>query len=273
MSVQTPTKKLNAMSLANCRGATPIVGLTAYTAPMAAAMDQHVDFILVGDSLAMTIYGESSTVGVDLDTMIRHGRAVVRACRHACVVVEMPFGSYQASPEQVFHSAARILMETGCDAVKLGGGAEMAETAAFLVQRGIPVMGHIGLTPQSINTLGGFKTQGKDGAAVAKLVADRKAIDQAGCFSIVIESVMEAAARQVIDATGATTIGIGASRAWDGQILIIDDIIGLFVAFKPKLVKRCASVLSHIEAAIETVARGVRERKYPSGEYLFGAGR
>lgn len=270
MSVHSQTKKLTAMSLANRRGAEPVVGLTAYTAPMAAAMDAHVDFILVGDSVAMTIYGESSTVGVDLDTMIRHGRAVVRACNHACVVVDLPFGSYQASPEQAFRSASRILMETGCDAIKLEGGAEMAETAHFLSERGVPVMGHIGLTPQAINTLGGFKTQGKGDAAVRKLVTDGISMEKAGCFALVIEGVMEPAAREVIANTNLTTIGVGASAACDGQILVVDDVIGLFNAFKPKFVKRYASVLEQIEGAIETYAGEVRSRAFPTNEYLFG---
>jgi len=274
MSVHASSAKLTALSLACRRGSTPpIVGLTAYTAPLARVMDPHVDFILVGDSLAMTIYGESSTVGVDLDTMIRHGRAVVRACSHACVVVDLPFGSYQASPEQAFRSASRILMETGCDAVKLEGGSEMAETAAFLVERGVPVMGHIGLTPQSINTLGGFRTQGRDDAGVEKLVADGKAMERAGCFAVVIEGVMESAARQVIDATEVTTIGIGASAACDGQILVVDDVIGLFAAFKPKFVKRYGSVLGDIEGAITSYAEEVRTGQFPTAEYLFGAGK
>lgn len=196
---------------------------------------------------------------------------VVRACKHACVVVDLPFGSYQASPEQAFLSASRILMETGCDAIKLEGGAEMAETAQFLTQRGVPVMGHVGLTPQSINTLGGFKTQGKDDAAVRKLVADGVAMEKAGCFALVIEGVMEPAARQVINNTKLTTIGIGASADCDGQILVVDDVIGLFNAFKPKFVKRYASVLEQIERAIETYAGEVRDRSFPSNEYLFGA--
>lgn len=269
MSVHAGKKKLTAMSLANRRGDPPIVGLTAYTAPIAKAMDEQVDFILVGDSLAMTIYGESSTVGVDLDTMIRHGRAVASACSHACVVVDLPFGSYQASSEQAFHSASRILMETGCDAVKLEGGVEMAGTVAFLVDRGIPVMGHVGLTPQAINTLGGFKTQGKNDAAIAKLVADATSMDEAGCFSLVIEGVTEAAAIEMINATGLTTIGIGASAQCDGQILVIDDVIGLFDAFKPKFVKRYASILGDVETAIGTYAEEVRARQFPSADYLF----
>ena len=273
MSVHSGTRKLTAMSLAGRRGEMPIVGLTAYTAPIAAAMDEVVDFILVGDSLAMTIYGESSTVGVDLDTMIRHGRAVVKACNHACVVVDLPFGSYEASPEQAFASASRVLMETGCDAVKLEGGVEMAPTVAFLVKRGVPVMAHIGLTPQAINTLGGFKTQGKDEAAVEMLVADGRAMEEAGAFAMVIEGVMESAAKAVIEATSVTTIGIGASAECDGQILVVDDVIGLFAAFKPRFVKRYASILGDIEGAISEFAEEVRTRKFPSEEYLFGAGK
>lgn len=270
MSVHSTSKKVTAQDLRQRKGGTPIVGLTAYTAPIARAMDAEVDFILVGDSLAMTIYGESSTVGVDLDTMVRHGRAVVRACRHACVVVDLPFGSYQASPQQAFLSASRILMETGCDAVKLEGGEEMAETVDFLVRRGVPVMGHIGLTPQAINVLGGFKTQGKDEAAVRKLLADGRALDEAGCFSLVVEGVIESAARQVNAAVKTPTIGIGASVECDGQILVIDDVIGLFADFKPKFVKRYAAILPAIQEAIRTYAREVRERKFPSDEFLFG---
>ncbi len=251
------------------KGSTPIVGLTAYTAPMAKAMDGAVDFILVGDSLAMTIYGETSTVGIDLDTMIRHGKAVARACRHACVVVDLPFGSYQKSPEQAFESAARVLMESGCDAVKIEGGREMAETIRFLSERGVPVMGHIGLTPQSINTLGGFKIQGKNKAVADALVDSARAVDQAGCFAVVIEGVMETVARDMHEALSVPSIGIGASVDCDGQILVTDDLIGMFDEFLPKFVKQYTQVLPLIKQAIDTYAKEVRNREFPGSEHTY----
>ncbi|MCY0146913.1 3-methyl-2-oxobutanoate hydroxymethyltransferase [Hoeflea sp. G2-23] len=270
MSVHTTSKKITSQHIRARKGGEPIVGLTAYTASMAKAMDAIVDFILVGDSLAMTIYGEDSTVGVDLDTMIRHGRAVVRATSHACVVVDLPFGDYQASPEQAFMSAARILRETGCDAVKLEGGIEMAETVAFLSARGVPVMGHIGLTPQSINTMGGFKTQGKDEVAVQELIAAAKSMENAGCFALVVEGVVESASEKINQVMSIPTIGIGASVDCDGQILVVDDVIGLFEDFKPKFVKRYAQVMPTIREAIETFAAEVRTRQFPSADHVFG---
>ena len=270
MSVHTTSKKITSQHIRARKGGEPIVGLTAYTASMAKAMDAIVDFILVGDSLAMTIYGEDSTVGVDLDTMIRHGRAVVRSTSHACVVVDLPFGDYQASPEQAFMSAARILRETGCDAVKLEGGIEMAETVAFLSTRGVPVMGHIGLTPQSINTMGGFKTQGKDEIAVQELIAAAKSMENAGCFALVVEGVVETASQKINQVMSIPTIGIGASVDCDGQILVVDDVIGLFEDFKPKFVKRYAQVMPTIREAIETFAAEVRARQFPSADHVFG---
>ncbi|MEO1024350.1 MAG: 3-methyl-2-oxobutanoate hydroxymethyltransferase [Pseudomonadota bacterium] len=270
MSLQTKaTKKLTSQHIRAMKDVTPIVALTAYTAPIAKLVDEVSDFILVGDSLAMTIYGDSSTVGVDLDTMIRHGRAVARACSHACIVVDLPFGFYQKGPEQAFESAARILRETGCDAIKLEGGAEMAGTVDFLVQRGVPVMGHIGLTPQSINTMGGFKTQGKDDASRHKLLADAKAMDAAGCFAVVIEGVVEDIAIELHETLSVPSIGIGASVACDGQILVTDDVIGMFDDFKPKFVKRYAQILPTLREAVETYATEVRERAFPSEEYIF----
>lgn len=270
MSVQKKTtKKLTSQHIRNQKGGEPIVGLTAYTATMAKAMDEVVDFILVGDSLAMTIYGEDSTVGIDLDTMIRHGKAVSNACHHACVVVDLPFGFYQTSPQQAFENAARILRETGCDAIKLEGGVEMAETVAFMTCRGIPVMGHIGLTPQLINTLGGFRTQGKNDHAVELLVEAAKSMEEAGCFSMVVEGVLESAAEKIIKDVSIPTIGIGASVDCDGQILVVDDLIGLFEDFKPKFVKRYAEVMPTIREAISTFASDVRARKFPDQDHVF----
>lgn len=269
MSVQKQSKKLTSQHIRAMKGSTPIVGLTAYTAPMARVMDDVVDFILVGDSLAMTVYGEDSTVGIDLDTMIRHGKAVSRSCQHACVVVDLPFGFYQQSPQQAFDSASRVLRETGCDAIKLEGGVEMAETVAFLAQRGVPVMGHIGLTPQSINTLGGFKTQGKSKEVVDALLAGASAMDNAGCFAVVIEGVLENVADQLHRELSIPSIGIGASVNCDGQILVTDDLIGLFDEFTPKFVKRYAQILPDIRSAIDAYATEVRARDFPTSEFTF----
>jgi len=269
MSVQNNSRKLTTRDIRAMKGGKPIVSLTAYTAPMAKAMDPLVDFILVGDSLAMTIYGEDSTVGIDLDTMIRHGRAVAKSCKHACVVVDLPFGFYQKSPQQAFESAARVLRETGCDAIKLEGGAEMSETIKFLTERGVPVMGHIGLTPQSVNTLGGFKTQGKDEDAVQRLLHDAQSVDKAGCFAVVVEAVMENVAVKIQEILTAPSIGIGASAKCDGQILVTDDAIGMFEEFKPKFVKQYAQVMPTIRDAIELYAKEVRERSFPSEDHVF----
>ncbi len=270
MSVQKKaTQKLTCQSIRAMKLGTPIVALTAYTAPIAKLVDEVADFILVGDSLAMTIYGDDSTVGIDLDTMIRHGRAVARACNHACIVVDLPFGFYQKSPEQAFESASRVLRETGCDAVKLEGGAEMAETVKFLTERGVPVMGHIGLTPQAINMFGGFKTQGKEDGARQRLLEDAKAMDAAGCFAVVIEGVLEDIAVELHEALSVPSIGIGASVACDGQILVTDDVIGMFDAFKPKFVKRYAQILPTLRGALETYADEVRTRAFPSDDYVF----
>jgi len=269
MSLQKNSKKLTTRDIRAQKGGTPIVALTAYTASMALVMDPLVDFILVGDSLAMTVYGDDSTVGIDLDTMIRHGHAVSRVCKHACVVVDLPFGFYQQSSEQAFASASRVLRETGCDAVKLEGGAEMAATIAFLTARGVPVMGHIGLTPQAVNTLGGFKTQGKEQGAADLLVADARAVDAAGCFAVVVEGVVESVAQQIHNALSVPSIGIGATVECDGQILVIDDVVGMFEGFKPKFVKRYAEVMPTIREAIESFATEVRDRKFPDDQYVF----
>ena len=271
MSVQKVSKKLTALDIKAMKGVTPIVSLTAYTTPMAKALDPLVDFLLVGDSLAMTVYGEDSTVGVDLDTMIRHGKAVAKTCKHACVVVDLPFGFYQKSPQQAFESASRLLRETGCDAVKLEGGVEMAESVNFLTERGVPVMGHIGLTPQSVNTLGGFKIQGKQDGALKRLLEDAKAIDQAGSFAIVVEGVLESVADEIQGLLTVPSIGIGASINCDGQILVTEDMIGLFEDFKPKFVKQYAQVMPTIRDAVQSYANEVRDRKFPSADYVFGS--
>ena len=264
-----PTRTITPAAIKARKGGTPIVCLTSYTAPMTRLVDPHADLILVGDSLAMTIYGMTSTVGVTQEMMIAHGRAVVRAASRACVVVDLPFGSYEASPMQAFRTAASIMAETGCAAVKLEGGTVMAETIRFLTSRGIPVMAHIGLTPQSVNALGGYAVRGRSEAEAAAIMADAEAVADAGAFSVVIEKTAESLARAITDQIVAPTIGIGASAACDGQILVVDDMIGLFTEFQPKFVRRYAEVAQSVEAAIAGYAADVRARRFPAEEHVF----
>ena len=249
----------------------PIICLTSYTASMTTLVDPHVDLILVGDSLAMTIYGMPSTVGVTLDMMIAHGRAVAKTARHACVVVDLPFGAYEESPAQAFRSAARVMAETGCAAVKLEGGTEMSETIHFLTQRGVPVMAHIGLTPQSVNALGGYGVRGRGETEAAAILADAHAVATAGAFSVVIEKTAEPLSREITAQIDIPTIGIGASPACDGQILVIDDVVGLFTGFRPKFVKRYAETARSIEAAVQEYAADVFARRFPGPEHTFSA--
>ncbi len=255
------------------KGSTPIVCLTAYTTPMARLMDAHVDLMLVGDSLGMVVYGMDTTLGVTVDMMINHGQAVVRGAERACVVVDLPFGSYQESPAAAYRTAARILAETGCDAVKLEGGVEMAETVAYLTSRAVPVMGHVGLKPQSVRVMGGFAVQGKDEAAAQRITEDAKAIADAGAFALVVEGTWEPVARAITAAVPVPTIGIGASPACDGQVLVTDDILGLFGDFSPKFVKRYAELAPDMEEAIKAYADDVRARAFPAEEHCFGAKR
>ena len=250
------------------KGGTPLVSLTAYTTPMAELMDAHCDFVLVGDSVGMVLHGLPSTLGVTMDMMILHGRAVRRGLHQAMMVVDMPFGSYEESPEHAFRNAARLMAETEAGAVKLEGGTGMADTIAFLVARGIPVMAHIGLTPQSINTLGGYKVQGR-GDEAARLLAAAQAVAEAGAFSVVLEKVPERLANEITDAVPIPTIGIGASAGCDGQILVVDDMLGLFTKFKPKFVKRFASLGEEAQAAVAAYAEEVRSRSFPAAEHVF----
>jgi 3-methyl-2-oxobutanoate hydroxymethyltransferase len=252
------------------KGGAPIVGLTAYTAPIANLLDPHVDFLLVGDSVGMVVYGFGSTLSVTVDMMIAHGAAVMRSSSRALVVVDMPFGSYQESREQAFRTAARILAETGCAAVKLEGGAEMADTVRFLAERGVPVMGHVGLMPQSVNAAGGFKVQGRDRQQAERVSADAAAIAGAGAFALVIEGTIEPVARAITEAVPIPTIGIGASPMCDGQILVIDDVLGLFTQFKPRFVQRYAELAPLITAAAEAYAEDVRARRFPGPQHCFG---
>ncbi len=252
-------------------GVAPMVWLTAYSAPTARALDLHVDAILVGDSLGMTVYGMESTLTVTLDMMIAHGQAVVRSSERACVIVDMPFGSYQASPAEAYKSAARVMAETGCAAVKMEGGAEMAETIRFLLDRGIPVVGHVGLTPQSVNRFGGYRAQGRTAAEAKKIMADARAVADAGAFAVVVEKTLEPLARAITAAIPVPTIGIGASPACDGQVLVVDDVIGVFDLFKPKFVKRYAEVGAAMRAAVAAYADDVRSGRFPTMEHCFVA--
>src|SRR5580658_7671047 len=271
MSAQTSAKRVSAPQIQRRKGGDKLVCLTAYTASVARLLDEEVDLLLVGDSLAMVVYGFESTLPVTLDMMIAHGAAVVRATHHANVVVDLPFGTYQASPEDAFRAAARVTAETGCNAVKLEGGEEMAETVAFLVKRGIPVMGHVGLTPQAVNQLGGYRSRGHDADERGKIIADGVAIAQAGTFSLVVEGVNEALARELTAEVTVPTIGIGASPDCDGQILVTDDMLGLFAEFTPKFVKRYRQLGNDIRAAARDYAAEVRDGRFPAPEHTYTA--
>lgn len=268
MSANTSTPAITAGDILAQKGKTPIVSLTAYTTPMAQMMDAHCDFVLVGDSVGMVLHGLPSTLGVTMEMMILHGAAVARGLSRAMLVIDMPFGSYEEGPQQAFGNAARLMRETGCAAVKLEGGVEMAETIRFLVERGIPVMAHVGLTPQSINTLGGYKVQGRD-AAGAAVLEGAHAVADAGAFAVVLEKVPQKLADEITAAVPIPTIGIGASAGCDGQVLVVDDMLGLFTAFKPKFVKRYGNLGVEAEAAISDYAAEVRARSFPAPEHVF----
>ncbi len=248
--------------------AEPIVMLTAYTARQAQLLDAHCDLLLVGDSLGQVIYGLPSSIPVTLDMMAAHGGAVVRGSWHAAVIVDMPFGSYEASPAQAFASAARLLKDTGCAGVKLEGGEAMAKTVAFLTGRGIPVMGHVGLTPQAVNVLGGYNARGRSDAEAAKIVADARALEAAGAFAIVIEGVVEPIAVAVTEAVACPTIGIGASARCDGQVLVTEDMLGMFERV-PRFVKRYEDIAATIAGAAERYAADVRSRAFPTVDQTY----
>jgi 3-methyl-2-oxobutanoate hydroxymethyltransferase len=268
MSANIQTKAITAEDIRAQKGKEPIVSLTAYTTPMAALMDDTCDFVLVGDSVGMVLHGLPSTLGVTMEMMILHGQAVARGLSRALMVIDMPFGSYEEGPQQAFGNAARLMRETGAGAVKLEGGVEMAETTRFLVKRGIPVMAHIGLTPQSVNTLGGYKVQGRDAQADA-VIADARAVAEAGAFAVVLEKVPQALADRITADIAIPTIGIGASAGCDGQVLVVDDMLGMFTAFKPKFVKRYADLGPSAKTAIEAYAAEVRARSFPAPEHVF----
>ncbi len=269
MSQHPPIKRYTAPDIQAQKGQKPIVSLTAYHAHTAGIIDPYVDFMLVGDSLGMVMHGLPSTVPVTLDMMIMHGTAVVRGSKRALVVVDMPFGSYEESPQIAFRNAARVMKETGCGAIKLEGGARMAETIHYLTQRGIPVMAHIGLTPQSVNVMGGFKTQGREQAQWAALEEDAKAVDEAGAFAVVLEGMAEALAEKISKSIMIPTIGIGASAQCDGQILVLEDMLGLSPRV-PKFVKEFGQIGAAIEGAVAHYAQDVRARAFPTNDHVYG---
>ena len=246
----------------------PLVMLTAYTARQAQLLDKHCDLLLVGDSLGQVIYGLPSTVPVTLEMMAAHGAAVVRGSYNAVVVVDMPFGSYETSKEQAFESASFLVKQTGAAAVKLEGGAPMAETVAFLNQRGIPVMGHVGLTPQAVNVLGGYAARGRTDAEAETIVGDAKALDDAGAFAIVIEGVVEPIAIEVTQSVACPTIGIGASAQCDGQVLVTEDMLGMFERV-PRFVKKYENIAQVIERTVAQYAEEVRSRSFPGEEQTY----
>jgi 3-methyl-2-oxobutanoate hydroxymethyltransferase len=250
------------------KGGQPLVVLTAYTTPVARLIDPHCDIALVGDSVGMVLHGLPSTIGVTMEMMILHGRAVVRGLSRAMPLIDMPFGSYEESPQQAFRNAARLMAETGAVAVKLEGGQHMAETIAFMVARGVPVMAHVGLTPQSVNTLGGYKVVGRDGEA-DKVMADAAAVQAAGAFALLVEKVPEGLARRLTASLKIPTVGIGAGVDCDGQVLVVDDMLGLFTEFRPKFVKRYAELGQTASDAIAAYAVDVRARKFPGPEHAF----
>jgi 3-methyl-2-oxobutanoate hydroxymethyltransferase len=251
------------------KGGTPLVCLTAYTTPMAKLVDTHCDIVLVGDSVGMVLHGLSSTLGVTMEMMILHGKAVRRGIERALMVVDMPFGSYEESAEQAFRNAAWMMAETGCAAVKLEGGKPMAETIRFLAARGVPVMAHVGLTPQAVNAFGGYGVQGR-GAAGERVAQDAAAVAEAGAFAVVLEKVPEPLGRRITGELAVPTIGIGASAACDGQILVVDDMLGAFTDFRPKFVRRYAELGAEADKAIAAYAADVRARRFPAAEHLFG---
>jgi len=268
MSVQAQSRRITVPQIKAHKGGEPVVCLTCYHAHTARLLDNHVDLMLVGDSLGMVMHGLETTLGVTLEMMITHGKAVMRGSKHALVVVDMPFGSYEESPAIAFRNAARVIQETGATAVKLEGGARMAETIHYLTQRGIPVMGHIGLTPQAVNVTGGFRTTGRTPAEWPALEADAQAVAEAGAFAVVLEGMAEPLAARITAQIPIPTIGIGASPACDGQVLVMEDMLGLNPN-PPKFVRQYAQLGPQIEAAVTAYAADVRSRRFPGAENVY----
>lgn len=268
MSATSPVRPVLPPDIRARKGQAPLVVLTAYTTPVARLVDAHCDMALVGDSVGMVLHGMPSTIGVTMEMMILHGRSVVRGLQKAMAIIDMPFGSYEESPQQAYRNAARLMAETGAPCVKLEGGAHMAETIAFLSKRGVPVMAHIGLTPQSVNTLGGYKVVGRDGEA-NDVMEDALAVEEAGAFAVVLEKVPMGLAARITQRLSIPTIGIGAGVACDGQVLVVDDMLGFFTEFRPKFVKRYADLGGLAAEAIADYAAEVRARTFPAEEHSF----
>jgi 3-methyl-2-oxobutanoate hydroxymethyltransferase len=264
----SPMKRLTVPRIRQRKGGEPLVMLTAYTVRMAQLLDPHCDMLLVGDSLGQVIYGLPHTVAVTMEMMAAHGAAVVRGSYHAAVIVDMPFGSYEASPEQAFVNASRLLKETGAAAVKIEGGRVLAPTVEFLTSRGIPVMAHVGLTPQAVNILGGYGVRGKSPEEATSIVEDAVAMSEAGAFSMVIEGVLEPIAIEITNKIACPTIGIGASAQCDGQVLVTEDMLGLFDRV-PKFVKKFGNMGASVEEAVREYASGVRDRSFPGPDQLY----
>ena len=270
MSVHREKGKITVTDIRAKKGGDPVVCLTAYTSLVGQLLDDNTDLLLVGDSLGMVLYGLEDTLGVSLDMMIAHGKAVMRGANRACVIVDMPFGSYQESPAVAFRNAARVMKEVGCAGVKLEGGREMAPTIDFLTKRGIPVLAHVGLLPQSVNTAGGFRSHGKEDGEATGILADAVAVAEAGAFATVVEGTVEPLARSITETIAIPTIGIGASPACDGQILVTEDLVGLFSDFTPKFVKRYADLGQQIADAAKSYSEDVRSGRFPGPEHCFG---
>ncbi|HEY4173375.1 MAG TPA: 3-methyl-2-oxobutanoate hydroxymethyltransferase [Rhodopila sp.] len=268
MSKQVESRRVSVPDIRALKGRQKIVSLTAYTAPIAALLDPHVDFLLVGDSLGMVVHGLPTPTAVTLEMMILHGQAVVRGSSHALVVVDLPFGTFEGSPEQAFAAAVRVMKETGCQAVKIEAGEALAGTIAFLVQRGVPVMGHVGLRPQAVHIDGGFKAKGRNDDERVRVMAEARAADEAGCFAIVLEGVSEVLAAEITRAVRAPTIGIGASPQCDGQILVTDDMLGVF-EWTPKFVRRYADLRGSITDAASRYAADVRAAAFPGDAEVY----
>lgn len=268
MSKHSSSQRVTVPGIVGLKGRAKIVCLTAYTAPVAAMLDPHVDLLLVGDSLGMVVHGLPTPTAVTLEMMILHGQAVMRASSHALVVVDLPFGTFEGSPEQAYAASVRVMKETGCHAVKIEAGEALAGTIAFLVQRGVPVMGHVGLRPQAVHVDGGFKAKGRNEDERARVIAEARAVDEAGCFAIVLEGVAEGLAREITGTVRAPTIGIGASPACDGQILVTDDMLGVF-EWTPKFVRRYADLRGVISEAAARYAADVRAVSFPGEAEVY----
>jgi 3-methyl-2-oxobutanoate hydroxymethyltransferase len=268
MSKQTQSRRVTVPDIVARKGREKIVCLTAYTAPIAEMLDPHVDLLLVGDSLGMVVHGLPTPTAVTLDMMILHGQAVMRGASHALVVVDLPFGAFEGSPEQAYAASVRVMKETGCQAVKIEAGVALAGTIAFLVQRGVPVMGHVGLRPQAVHVDGGFKAKGRNDDERARVIAEAVAVEEAGCFAIVLEGVAEGLAAEITRTVRVPTIGIGASSACDGQILVTDDMLGVF-EWTPKFVRRYADLRTMVSDAVSQYAADVRAASFPGEAEVY----